>query len=395
MKTTVAVFFGGRSVEHEVSIISGIQAYAALNREKYDAIPVYISKDNGFYTGSAMGDIETYKDMKACMEKAQRVLPVPNNGRVNLVRYPMKKFGNNVVGSFDVVLPVVHGTNAEDGTLAGMLEMLNIPYAGCDVMSSALGMDKYVMKAAMRQAGLPVLDAATFSGRQYALDEERVFAAVEARFPYPVIVKPINLGSSVGISFAGDRAALKTAMDLAFGFASRVLVEPAVQNLREINCAVIGDMDGAEASVCEEPVTSHEILDYGDKYLNNAGKTGGTKSGMGSLKRRLPAELPDGMTEQVRTLAVKTFLALGCSGVARIDFLNNKETGELYVNEINTIPGSLAFYLWEAGGLKFDVLLDRMIELAFKRQRERQALTFTYETNILSGISFGGSKGKA
>ena len=377
MKTTVAVFFGGRSVEHEVSIISGIQAYAAINRAKYDAIPVYIAKDNAIYTGPQMGNIDSYKNMKTCLEQATRVLLVPENGRVNLVRYPMKKFGSNIVGTFDVAMPVVHGTNVEDGTLMGMLEMLNVPYTGCDVTSSAAGMDKYLMKAALKQAGLPVLDAEIFTSKQYAT------------------IKPVNLGSSVGISLASNRAELKNSMDTAFGFSSRVLVEEAVQNLREINCSVLGDIDGAEASACEEPVTSHDILDFGDKYINNAGKTGGEKSGMSSLKRRLPAELPEGMTERVKDLAVQTFKALGCSGVARIDFLNDKVSGTLFVNEINTIPGSLAFYLWEAAGVKFDALLDRMIELAFKRQRERQSLTFTYESNILAGVSLGGTKGKA
>ena len=391
MKTTVAVFFGGRSVEHEVSIISGIQAYAALDRSKYDVLPVYISKDNAFYTGAHMGEIDSYKDLKGCLAKADRVLLVPEGGRVQLVRYPMKKFGKNVVGAFDVALPVVHGTNVEDGTLMGMLEMLGVAYAGCDLTSSAVGMDKYLMKAALKQAGVPVLDAAVLSAREYMLDPAAGCARVEGRFPYPVIVKPVNLGSSVGISYAGDRAALEEAMDNAFGFASRVLVEPAVPNLREINCAVLGDADEAEASVCEEPVTSHEILDFSDKYLNNADSA--KSAGMSSLKRRLPAELPEGMTERVQELAVQTFRALGCAGVARVDFLNNRETGELWVNEINTIPGSLAFYLWEAAGLPFAAMLDRLIELSFKRKREREALTFTYASNILDGVSLGGAKG--
>ena len=391
MKTTVAVFFGGRSVEHEVSIISGLQAYAALDRTKYDVLPVYISKDSRFYTGEHMGDIDSYKDMKACLEKAARVLLVPEDGRVLLVRYPMKKFGRSVLGAFDVAMPVVHGTNVEDGTLMGLLEMLGVPYTGCDLTSSAAGMDKYLMKAALKQAGVPVLDAAVLSAREYMLDPAAGCARVEGRFPYPVIVKPVNLGSSVGISYAGDRAALEEAMDNAFGFASRVLVEPAVPNLREINCAVLGDADEAEASVCEEPVTSHEILDFSDKYLNNADSA--KSAGMSSLKRRLPAELPEGMTERVQELAVQTFRALGCAGVARVDFLNNRETGELWVNEINTIPGSLAFYLWEAAGLPFAAMLDRLIELSFKRKREREALTFTYASNILDGVSLGGAKG--
>ena len=203
--------------------------------------------------------------------------------------------------------------------------------------------------------------------------------------------KPVNLGSSVGISYAADRAALEKALDNAFGFASRVLVEPAVQNLREINCAVLGDADSAKASFCEEPVSSHDILDFSDKYLNNADSA--KAAGMSSLKRRLPAELPEGMTERVQELAVSTFRALGCGGVARVDFLNDRESGALWVNEINTIPGSLAFYLWEPAGVPFPELLDTMIELAFKRKRERDALTFTYETNILDGVSLGGAKG--
>ena len=294
---------------------------------------------------------------------------------------------------FDIALPVVHGTNVEDGTLMGLLEMLGVAYTGCDVTSSALGMDKYAMKAVLRQAGLPVLDAMVFTGRQFAMDEDDILNRIEQGLGYPVVVKPVNLGSSVGISLAADRAALKSAMDTALGFSPKALVEPAVQNLREINCSVLGDIDDAQSSVCEEPITSHEILDFSDKYLSNAGEAGGEKSGMSSLRRRLPADIPDEMEKRVRELAVKTFQALGCSGVARVDFLNDRESGELYVNEINTIPGSLSFYLWEASGMNFARLLDRMIELAFKRQRERQALTFTYETNILSGVSFGGAKG--
>ena len=393
MKTTVAVFFGGRSVEHEVSIISGIQALTALDSSKYNPLPVYISKDNLFYTGEHMGDIESYKDMKSCMEKAVRVVLVPSDGRVALIRYPSKRLGSNLVGMFDIALPVVHGTNVEDGTLMGLLEMLGVAYTGCDVTSSALGMDKYAMKAVLRQAGLPVLDAMVFTGRQFAMDEDDILNRLEQGLGYPVVVKPVNLGSSVGISLAADRAALKSAMDTALGFSPKALVEPAVQNLREINCSVLGDIDDAQSSVCEEPITSHEILDFSDKYLSNAGEAGGEKSGMSSLRRRLPADIPDEMEKRVRELAVKTFQALGCSGVARVDFLNDRESGELYVNEINTIPGSLSFYLWEASGMNFARLLDRMIELAFKRQRERQALTFTYETNILSGVSFGGAKG--
>ena len=271
-----------------------------------------------------------------------------------------------------------------------------MPYASCDVTASAVGMDKYLMKAAMKQAGLPVLDALQFTGKAYALDSDGVMDQIEGKFPYPLIVKPVNLGSSVGISKAGDREGLRQALDTALGFSARVLVEPAVQNLREINCAVLGDADDAEASVCEEPAGCDEILSYKDKYLSGGkgAKAGGAKTaGMSSLKRRCPADIPEELAQRVRHLAVDTFRALGCSGVARIDFLNDTLSGALWVNEINTIPGSLSFYLWEAAGLPFDRLLDRMIELAFKRQRERAALTFSYDTNILDSVSLGGVKG--
>ena len=393
MKTTVAVFFGGQSVEHEVSIISGIQACYALNKNKYNVLPIYISKDNVFYTGEHMGDIESYKDMNTCIEKAVRVLLVPQDGGVALIRHPAKKLGSNLVGVFDVALPVVHGTNVEDGTLMGLLQMLGVPYTGCDVLSSALGMDKHATKAVLKQAGLPVLDCVTVTARQYANHEDEALNSIEGGFNYPLIVKPVNLGSSVGISLCIDRPSLKTAIDLALSFASRALIEPAVENLREINCSVLGDADEVQTSVCEEPVTSNEILEYKDKYLNNAGDAGGEKSGMSSLKRRLPAEISSDLEEKVRKLATQTFLALGCSGVVRIDFLNNKETDELYINEINTIPGSLSFYLWDTTGMDFASLLDNLIRLAFKRHREQKSLTFTYETNILSGVSLGGAKG--
>lgn len=393
MKMRVAVLFGGHSVEHEVSIISGLQALAAMDTAKYDAFPLYIAKDNTLYVGEHLRRIESFRDMAACLSAAEAVLAVPGDGCVNLVRRQPKKFAHNVLATFDVAVPVVHGTNVEDGTLMGWLEMLGVPYAACDVTSSALGMDKFAMKAVLRQAGVPVLEAVEYTGKEYAMNSEQVLDAIESRFGYPVIVKPVNLGSSVGISKAKDRQSLVDAMDLAVSFSPRVLVERAVSNLREINCSVLGDRDNARASACEEPLNAEDILTFGDKYLSGGSKKTGVSGGMTDLKRRCPAELPDGMTERVQELAVQTFKALGCLGVSRVDFLNDKETGELWVNEINTIPGSLSFYLWQEVGVSFTALMDELVELAFKRQRERKALTFTYESNILAGVSLGGAKG--
>ena len=261
VKATVAVFFGGRSVEHEVSIITGIQAFHAIDRTKYNAIPVYIGKDDLLYTGENMGDIENYKNMSQCLKEAVCVLLVrQENGRVALVRRNAKKFGNNEIAQFDVAVPAVHGTNVEDGTLAGMLESLNIPYAGCDILASAVGMDKYVMKAVLKQAGLPVLDARVVTAHDYMNNTDTRLDEIESAIGYPVIVKPVNLGSSVGISKAISRAVLSRSIETALDYAPRVLIEHAVPHLREINCAVLGDADHAEPSVCEEPVSSDEIL---------------------------------------------------------------------------------------------------------------------------------------
>jgi D-alanine-D-alanine ligase len=306
------------------------------------------------------------------------------------VSYPPKKFGKNVEIDVDVAFPVVHGTNVEDGAFQGYLKTVGIPFVGCDVTASAVGMDKYIQKTILDKAGVPVLDAALYTLSDYA-DMEALLNDAESRFGYPVIVKPVNLGSSVGISVAKDRVELSNSVDDAFHYATKVLIEHAITSLREINCSVLGDENDAIASECEEPLHSKDILSYEDKYVSNA--KGGNAKGMASVSRIIPANLSPEDRENVREMAVKSFKALGCNGVARIDFMIDEDTGKLYFNEINTIPGSLAFYLWEPVGVPYSELLDRMITLALKRSRTEKALTFTFDTNILSNAGFGGAKG--
>jgi len=392
MKIRVGVFFGGKSVEHEVSVISALQACRSLNTEKYEIIPIYITKNTEFYIGENIGKIEAYKNIPALLKESSRVLPVGGNGTVELLHYPMKKFGNNVAAVIDVALPVVHGTNVEDGALQGYLQTLGIPYAGCDVLSSAVGMDKYVMKTVFADNDIPVLPGTVINIKEFTKDQNTVAERIESRTQYPVIVKPVNLGSSVGIRKAKSREELIDALDYAFTFALKVLVENAITELKEINCSVLGDYESAEASECEEPVANDEILSYQDKYVGGTKSSGG-KSGMASLKRKIPADITPEQREEVRTLAVRAFRALGCAGVARIDFMLDKSTDKIYLNEINTIPGSLAFYLWEAAGLHYPEMLDRLIELALKRNRENKAINFSFDSNILENASFGGSKG--
>lgn len=395
MKIRVGVFFGGQSVEHEVSIISGIQAIYAFNKDKYDIIPIYITKNNEMYLGDSIADIEAYKDIPSLLKKSQKIILVNDNKMLHLVRYPMKKFGNNILNTIDVAFPIVHGTNTEDGTLQGYFRTLCIPYVGPDVTSSAVGMDKYVMKTILKDNGIPVLDCIVCDIKKYHKDSAAILAQVEERIKYPVIVKPINLGSSVGIKVAKDKAELEDAFEYAFQFANKVLIEKAITKLREINCSVLGDYEEAKASECEEPIGSDEILSYEDKYLssNQGSKTEGGSKGMSSLSRKLPAPLTPEKREEIRNLAVKTFQVLNCNGVSRIDFMIDNETDQLYVNEINTIPGSLAFYLWEPVGVSYGELLHQMVTLALKRERELSEISYSFDTNILAGIKLGGTKG--
>ena len=393
--------FGGKSVEHEISIISAIQAIGHLNKEKYDVIPIYITKNNEFYIGEKVGDIKSYTDINSLLKESQRVIMLNEGGKVKLIRYPMKKFGKNELDYIDIAFPVVHGTNVEDGTLQGYLQMFNIPYVGCDVLSSAVGMDKYVMKTVLKDNGIPVLDCKCFTAKEYDDDVDAVIEKVETAIGYPVIVKPVNLGSSIGISKAENRDELYDSLDTAFRYASKVLIETAVQNLKEINCSVLGDYEEAEASECEEPVSSDKILTFAEKYIGDGsakgakGTKGGVKGsggskGMATLKRKIPADITDEQRTLIREYAVKAFKCLGCGGVSRIDFMMDTKTGNIWLNEINTIPGSLSFYLWEPLGVKYTELLDRMISLALKRERENSSITYTFDSNVLQGVNLGG-----
>ena len=395
MKINLAVLFGGRSVEHEVSVISAVQAMASMNKEKYNIIPVYMTKKSEFYTGEKLFDINSFKDIPALLSECTECVFVRSEGKVQLIRQKTKMFGSNLISDIDVAFPIVHGTNVEDGALQGYLQTLDLPYVGCDVLASAVGMDKFTMKILLKEAGFPVLDCCRFSS--FELDKiDDCISKVESKFPYPVIVKPVNLGSSVGISKANDRDGLIKSMEDAFAFSDRVLVEPAVVKLKEINCSVVGDSEEAEASVCEEPVQASEddILSYQQKYVGG-GKSGGSK-GMATLKRKIPAEITPEQDAYIKKIAVDAFKYLNCNGVTRIDFMLDMATDKIYINEINTIPGSLAFYLWEAKGVKYSALLERMIQLALKRHRQSEKINYSFDTNILSmGGSFGAKGSKS
>ena len=386
----VAVFFGGDSVEHEVSIISAVQAMTHLNKEKYNVIPVYLSKSGIMYTSAAMFDISSFRNINDLIAKS-RTVDISNNGNGVILKTDKKNdFSGRKPIKLDVALPIVHGTNCEDGSLQGYFETLRLPYAGCDVLASSVGMDKAIFKSVLRTAGIPVLDCIRFSSNDYAEFSKNIIQRINTAIGYPLIVKPVNLGSSIGISKVNSADELKAAIEDAFLYSESVLVERAVQNLRELNCSVLGDSAECIASPCEEPFGEDEILSYDDKY-----KSPSQSKGMATLKRKIPADIPEDLTQSVREYACRTFKAIGAHGVVRIDFLMDNNSKEVFVNEINTIPGSLAFYLWEADGIKYSELLDKLIALAFSRQRKRDNLHFEIDTNILSNSSFGakGAKG--
>ena len=400
----VGVVFGGVSPEHEVSVITGLQAAAALDRTRYEIVPLYIAKDGSWYTGPVLLELEAYQDLDALRRAAIPVRFDPAvHGRMLLVeatprRWPWRRLRRYLV---DVVLLALHGGEGENGGVQGLCETLNVPYTGSGVLGSALGMDKVLSKLLCREQGIPVVDFLWFREADWAGREEEWLDRLEAELGFPMVVKPARLGSSIGIQRVEDRQALDAAIEEAFRYDEKVVVERAVRNLREVNCAVLGDPSEARPSVLEEPVRSDpsKLLTFQDKYMRGSGKTGrrGSKQqapqGMASLDRIIPAPLDEAQTRAVQEMAVRVFQLFECAGVARIDFLLDDDTGQVYFNEINTIPGSFSFYLWEPVGVSFDALMDELIRLAQKRHREKNGRVRSYDVNLLSVRSLQGLKG--
>ncbi|MBQ7878424.1 MAG: D-alanine--D-alanine ligase [Bacteroidaceae bacterium] len=388
MKINVGVVFGGRSVENEISVITANQAMQAMDKEKYSITPIYITKTGKWYSGEALLNVDNYRDTKKLLDMCEEVYMRPIYGDNNLYRTKKGLFKKEIVTKLDVILPALHGTNCEDGTFQGIMEFCGIPYTGCNTLASANGMDKITMKMILKECGIPVVDYSWFSDKEWDDKKAATIERIENHLGYPVIVKPANSGSSVGIRAAHNREELLEAVDYAISFTSRIIIEKYVQKLKEVNCAVLGNYYDCEASVCEVPVRSGEILSYQDKYMN-----GGKQSqGMQSTVREIPANLPEASTDFIRKTACETFRALDCDGVARIDFIIDEATGDIFVNEINTIPGSLSFYLWEYSEINFDKLIDRLIDIAFRRKQDAGFKAVNYGENIFAAKAAGGSK---
>ncbi len=389
MKIKLGVIFGGRSVEHEVSIITAIQAINKIDLVKYEVVPIYIAKDGRWYTGRMLLDIEIYSDMDLLKRYAKEVVLYNRDGR--FVLQNKKGLFKQVVNEIDMAFPIMHGTNGEDGTLQGYLDTIGIPYAESAVYASVVGQDKIFMKQIFKESGVNIVKYKWFFDTDYTNDTDKVIHDIE-KLEYPLIVKPATLGSSVGIEVCHNRMELESAIMEAIKYDNKILVEEVVQNLKEVNISVLGNYEHQELSVIEEVGGEHELLTYEDKYIGDKkmkGKAG--SKGMASAKRLIPADIPDNLAKDVREMAIKAFRSLNSSGVVRIDFLIDEKEGKIYANEINSIPGSLSFYLWEKTAKPYPELLDDVINLGIVSYKNKKAKTNTFDTNILEG--FNGAKG--
>ena len=405
MKIRVGVIFGGESVEHEVSIITAIQAMNKIDEEKYEIIPIYITKDREWYTGDMLKDIDVYQDLNLIKKYSTNVVLYYKNG--SYVLQKKKGLFKNVVKEIDIAFPIVHGTNVEDGVLQGYLQTIGIPFVGSNVYGSVAGQDKVIMKDIWKEADLPMTKYIWFYDSDYRQDPDNVLAKVKG-LKYPLIVKPATTGSSVGISFCDDVNGLKDGIEEAIQYDTKIIVEEVVQNLKEVNIAVMGNYENQKVSAIEEVLSGNKFLTFQDKYIGNgkskfngfkkgAIKTS-TSKGMASANRKLPADLTDKMQKEIEDIAMKAFKVLGSSGNSRIDFLVDEKAKKVYINEINSIPGSLAFYLWDAKDINFTQLLDDMINIGVKDYKKRISKTHSFESNILAGFAANngvkGMKGK-
>ena len=385
----IGVVFGGRSVEHDVSIVTAHQVMAVL-ADDHELVPIYITREGRWLSSPALNDLAVYKDRR-WDEVGEPVTLSPGVGRGGLQVGGGRLRGPRRV-DLDVVVPSVHGTFGEDGTLQGLLELADLPYVGSGVVASAVGMDKVAMKAVFQAAGLPTVPDVLVETRRLDADPDSVLDEIEATLSWPVFVKPTRLGSSVGIGKARGRAELVEALEVARRYDRRVLVERSMEGCIEINCSVLGGVGSEpQASVCEQPVAWQEFLTFEDKYLRSSkGSSSAKEAGMASLDRRIPAPISDSLTKQIQDNAVRAFRAVGASGVARIDSFADEQSGETWVMEINTVPGSFSFYLWEPSGIGFKDLMGRLLDIALSEHRAKSGLMFSFNSEMLDRT--GGAK---
>ena len=388
MKLNLGVIYGGPSTEHEISIISAVQAMNNIDDDKYEVIPIYLSKDSVMYSGEKLLDMATYKDLNNMDKVCKRVIITKRNNEFVLVK---DKFPFNIVAKIDIMLPVMHGYNTEDGCIAGYLETLGIPYCESDIYASVIGQDKVFQKEILKANGIPVVDYTYFYDYEFIEDSDRIIKKISSLLKYPVIVKPSRQGSSIGIKIAKDKNSLINAIEEAINYDDKILVEKVVTNMTELNCSVLGNNGNYEPSLIEQVYGSDEILSFKDKYMSSGSSKRSGSKGMASAGRQVPADIADKMTKLIEETSVKACYALNTSGIVRIDYLLDKDDNKVYLNELNITPGSLSFYLWDPKGVKYTELLNKIIDCGIEKYKKKKKKTSSFQTNVLS--SFKGSKG--
>lgn len=392
MKIKVGVLYGGKTTEHEVSIITAVQAMNNLDTEKYEVIPLYLTKENEMYTGGSLMDIEIYKEPELLKRYSTNVVMYNKNGVVILQN--KKGIFKRTIKEIDIVIPAVHGYGMEDGNLTGMLDVIGVPYTGSDIYGLTVGQDKVFQKQILQAENINVPDYDWFYDSEYKENENEILNRLE-KLKYPLIVKPARQGSSIGIGVANNIESLKEKIEDAICYDEKILVEHVISNMVELNCSVLGSNNYMQASAIEKVMGKDEILSFRDKYLANGSKKGKPKmqgsKGMASASRVIPADISDKLKEEIEDTSKKAFRALGASGVVRIDYLYDEKQKKLYVNELNSIPGSLSFYLWTPLKKDYSELLDDLISISVKRFKKNLKKTKSFESNILS--SYNGSKG--
>ena len=373
----IGVFFGSRSPEHDVSIITAQLIISGLKKLNYEVFPVYISKNGQWFAGEEFGNIDFFKerDFEEDIKSLKFSLDLTSQNKIILKKDSL--FGGKKL-EIDLAFPAFHGQNGEDGTIQGLFELLNVPYVGCDVASSAITIDKVLTKLMYENFNIPTSKFHYFTSYDWSLSKESILERIETELKYPIFVKPARLGSSIGITKVKSKEDLEFAIEVALHYDQKVLVEEGIQNLKDLTIAVIGNNDLITSEI-QESSFSNEFFSYEEKYINE----GGAQLGNAEKRIIIPAQIESELTEKIKVSAKEIYKIMGCSGIARIDYLYDTSTKEFYANEVNTLPGTLYHHLWKESGINFSSLLSKLIEYAEERYDKKQRLSFTFESEIL------------
>jgi D-alanine-D-alanine ligase len=382
----IGVFFGSGSVEHDISIITAQLIISGLKGLGYSVTPIYITKQGKWMLGEDLGNLKLFTDPNKKVEENSDYAEYFLDMQESVGKMVFKKKG--LLGKetvIDLAFPALHGTYGEDGTIQGLFEIFGLPYVGCGVAASATAMDKALTKMILDQHHIPTTKFVYFYKKDWEELKEGVLARVRGELKWPVFVKPVHLGSSIGIGKAKDEKELEQKIEVALYYDQKVLVEEAVGNLMDVTCCVVGN-ESLTPSVLQESVYSQDMFDFEDKYV----KDGGGQTGKATNNLVIPARLDEATTKAIQNTALEVYKVLECSGIARVDFLVDKQTKKFYANEVNPLPGTLYHHLWKASGVELSELLEKLIGFAEEKYKEKRSVNFTFESSVLKNL--GGSK---